>query len=519
MATRTTTPRSTQRPATPTRPWASLYVMLIALTMAVTGWIALTEGVTRYLPQLMGNNQQAPIEERLQALRSQQDPELLRQYSRELASLSAVTQADRFIDSRLPDHGVYLANMPQLNRALLTSHIFLGVFCMLFGGLQFWPWLRKEHMKVHRAIGGLYVVTAPISVLLSLAYMVVTPPHHLYVHLTGYVALWIFGVLAIASIGLAMWAIRQRRIHEHMAWMAVSFSCLLLAPMLRLNWVFTAWAFPHIDQETLSMVSLGFMMPQCLLIGLGLMWANRQPVVRRRPISAVAQAVRQWTLRAAPLLWAAALAAVVLTFTQFAQGHGLSSLPQAERLMGSALAAREAAAWSSMPWVGALFAASIGLALLLGLGQLLHSLREQPEPPRQGYTPASVVLLLATVLAGGISLHVGWQIGLAPHLQWLNGGTFYVVEGALLMSLAALHAWRVRAGSPGPARESLVLLLSLLPAPALATACLWALSFASLPASYFSNGQVYLLGSSLGSGLIPLAILHAVMGQATREHV
>jgi len=283
--------------------------------------------------------------------------------------------------------------------------------------------------------------------------------------------------------------------------------------------VFTAWAFPHIDQETLSMVSLGFMMPQCLLIGLGLMWANRQAVVRRRPISAVAQAVRQWTLRAAPLLWAAALAAVVLTFTQFAQGHGLSSLPQAERLMGSALAAREAAAWSSMPWAGALFATSIGLALLLGLGQLLSSLREQPEPPRSGHTPASVVLLLATVVAGGISLHVGWQIGLAPHLQWLNGGTFYVVEGALLVSLAALHAGRVRAGSPGPARESLVLLLSLLPAPALATACLWALSFASLPASYFSNGQVYLLGSSLGSGLIPLAILHAVMGQATREHV
>ena len=519
MANNHSTTRPLHLPASPASAWASLYVLLIALTMAVSGWVALTEGVTRYLPQLIGGDSQPSIEAQLQALRTQQDPELLRQYSRELASLSAVTQADRFIDSKLPDHGVYLANMPQLNRALLTSHIFLGVFCMLFGGLQFWPWLRKKHMKVHRVIGGLYVVTAPISVLLSLAYMVVTPPHHIYVHLTGYVALWIFGVLAIASIGLAMWAIRQRRIHEHMAWMAVSFSCLILAPMLRLNWVFTAWAFPHIDQETLSMVSLGFMMPQCLLIGLGLMWANRQPVVRRRPISAVAQAVSQWTLRAAPLWWAVALAAVVLTFTQFAQGHGLSSLPQAEQLMGSALAAREAVAWSSMPWMGAMFAAAISLALLLGLSQLLRSLRQQSEASVPGHTTASVVLLLATMVAGIISLHVGWQIGLAPDLQWLNGGTFYVVQGALLMALAALHAWRVRTASPGPARESLVLLLSLLPAPALATASLWALSFASLPADYFSSGQVYLLGSSLGSGLIPLAMLYAVMGQATREHV
>lgn len=519
MANNSAPPSNPHRSVKTARPWASLYVVLVALTMALTGWIALTEGVTRYLPQLMDNGQQPPIEERLQALRTQQDPELLRQYSRELASLSAVTQADRFINSKLPDHGVYLANMPQLNKALLTSHIFLGVFCMLFGGLQFWPWLRKKNMRVHRAIGGLYVITAPISVLLSLAYLVVTPPHRLYVHLTGYVALWILGVLAIASIGMAMWAIRQRRIHEHMAWMAVSFGCLLLAPMLRLNWVFMAWAFPHIDQETLSMVSLGFMMPECMLIGLSLMWANRLAGVRLRPISAVAQAVRQWTLRSAPLLWASALAAVVLIFTQFAQGNGFSSLTQAERLMGSELAAREAAAWSTMPWMGALFAASIGLALLLGLGQLLRSLREPPEPSQPGHTPATLVMLLATLVGGGISLHVGWQIGLAPDLQWLNGGTFYVVEGALLISLAALHAWRVRAPSPGPARESLVLLLSLLPAPALATAGLWALGFANLPADYFSSGQVYLLGSSLGSGLIPLAILYAVMGQATREQV
>ena len=508
-----------------TGPWASAYILLIALTMALTGWIALNEGWHRYLPTLQADPSRAYTAAQLEDLRASPDARQVQAFSPELAGLTAVTDARRFLDSRLPEHGLYLAQMPRLNQALLTSHIFLGVFCMLFGGLQFWPWLRREHMKLHRLIGAIYVLTAPVSVLLSLAYLGLTPPQHLYTHLTGFVALWVFGFGAIASIGLAIHALRQRRIHEHMGWMALSFACVLVAPMLRLNWVFTAWAWPHIDQETLNLVTLSFMLPQCLLIGLGLIWANRQSQVRRRPASPVAEAMRAWFLRAAPL-WQAlavgAIATVAMTWGGLLPGGtGLSSVPGASSLMTPALAARETAAWATTPGLGLAFALGLGVALWAALAQLLAGLRSpissQPGHPA-GWGLGSVAVVGGTLLAGGISLQVGWRIGLAPDKAWFTGGAFHGVEGALLVGLALVHAHRLNQGCASLIRESLALLISLLPAPALACFNLWALSSVSWPPGYVEGGHVHLLATAGGSGLLFAAMLHSVLGQATREH-
>ena len=518
------------RPRSGNGPWAQVYVLLVALTMALTGWIALNEGLYRYLPTLQGDPSRATYTAtQLEALRNSGDTAQLKAFSHELAGLSAVTDERRFLDSKLPEHGLYLSQMPQLNQWLLTSHIFTGVFCMLFGGLQFWPWLRRQHMKLHRVIGGLYVLTAPVSVLLSLIYLGLTPPQHLYTHLTGFVALWVFGFGAIASIGLAIRALRQRRIHEHMAWMALSFACLLVAPMLRLNWVFTAWALPHIDQETLNLVTLAFMLPQCLLIGQGLIWANRQAPLRRRPASPLAEGAKRLFLQARPLWWALTVSAVALV--AFAWGmpsagttdqdalHGLASLPGASSLMTPELVAREAAAWAATPGLGAVFALALGASLLAGLAQLIASWKTSAAPGQSlGWSLGAITVVLGSLVAAGTCLVVGWRIGVAPDKALFTGGTFYVVEGVLLMGLALIHARRLSTGSMGQQRESLVLLLSLLPAPALAATNLWALSTLSWPAGYVEGGHVHLLATAGGSGLLFLAMLHSVLGQATREH-
>jgi hypothetical protein len=517
------------RPRSGPGPWASAYILLIALTMALTGWIALNEGWHRYLPNLQADPSRAHTPAQLEALRESGDAQQLRAFSHELAGLTAVTDERRFLDSRLPEHGLYLAQMPRLNQLLLTSHIFLGVFCMLFGGLQFWPWLRREHMKLHRLIGAVYVVTAPVSVLLSLAYLGLTPPQHLYTHLTGFVALWVFGFGAIASIGLALQALRQRRIHEHMGWMALSFACLLVAPMLRLNWVFTAWAWPHIDQETLNLVTLSFMLPQCLLIGLGLIWANRQPQVRRRPASPMAEGARQLFLAGTPMWWTLALAAVAMVGWAWGTSSmdpasqvalsGLAHPPGASTLMTPALAARESAAWTATPGLGAAFAIALGAALLTGLAQLIAGLKASPDDrSAPGWGRASLTVVLGALVSASICLVVGWRVGLAPDKAWFTGGSFYVVEGVLLTALALVHARRVSSGSAGLQRESLVMLLSLLCAPALAATNLWALSSVSWPTGYVEGGHVHLLATAGGCGLLFLAMLHAVLGQANREH-
>ena len=52
----------------------------------------------------------------------------------------------------------------------------------------------------------------------------------------------------------------------------------------------------------------------------------------------------------------------------------------------------------------------------------------------------------------------------------------------------------------------------------MAAASLWLLKDLPLPADYFTSGQVHLLGSAGGSGLLALALLYSVVGQAAREH-
>lgn len=497
------------------------YAIAIALLMALTGWLALQEGLTRYLPQLRQTADATELKAQAQALREAPSLAGIAGYSQELAALSRVTDAHRFVDSGLVEHGLYLAQMPMLNRALLTSHILLGVFCMLLGGLQFWPGLRQRQMRLHRLIGSVYVVTAPLSVLLSLAYLGLTPPEYLYTHLTGYVALWLFGVGAVAAIVLAMVALRQRRIHEHMGWMALSFSCLMVAPMLRLNWVFTAWLLPHIDQETLNLVTLSFMLPQCLLIGHGLLLANRrtQGPARPRPASAWAVWGTQRFQQTTPLWWALAAGCAWLMLQHFALQPGMASVPMAVPLLPTALVARETLAFATAPWLFQALAAATVLALALALQGFLRGLTTSALNTRRALGAWAVATL--SLVAGIGALGMGWHIGIAPERQWLQGGTVYTTHGVLLIGLALQLMGRLRKAVPAQGalvRESLALLLAVLPAPALATLLLRAMSHLPWPEAYIASGHVQLLAQASGHALLMLACIHAVLGQATREH-
>jgi len=126
-----------------------------------------------------------------------------------------------------------------------------------------------------------------------------------------------------------------------------------------------------------------------------------------------------------------------------------------------------------------------------------------------------------SVVAGLSALGLGWQMGIAPDRQWLQGGTFYTVHGVLLLGLAGLlvrRLWWVRPGQAAFVQESLALLLAVLPAPALAAALLQAASHLPLPADLVASGHVQLLATAAGNGLLALACIHAVLGRATREH-
>jgi uncharacterized membrane protein YozB (DUF420 family) len=102
---------------------------------------------------------------------------------------------------------------------LLVTHIFLGSVVLLAACLQVWPWLRKNHPRVHRTSGRIYVAAAlPASVCV----MVVAP---MTVNGTNaQVANTILAVLWFGTTLAGFRAVRQGRYLDHRRWMLRSFA-------------------------------------------------------------------------------------------------------------------------------------------------------------------------------------------------------------------------------------------------------------------------------------------------------
>lgn len=496
------------------------FILVIVVAMGLSGWFALYEGVFRFTRPFTTADatQQATLA--LEAVRAAPSPDSLRHASEEMWALSRLTSVERFADSKLLEHGIYYMTMPTSNQILMLVHVLFGVFCVLLGGLQFWPGFRKRFMRAHRVIGMIYVVTVPVSVVTVLAYLALTPPHRIYAHLVAWIALWVFGMLALVSIAMALRALKARRLFEHQAWMAQSFGCLLVAPLLRLDWVLLAWLFPAIDQETLNLVTMGLMLPEALLIAYGLILVNRQYArpLRQRPAAAVAGHGARLFLRAGPALQAAALALLVTNVLFYVTGTGMAGTEAAARLVPAALVGREQAVLAAHRAVTLLFALGISLAfpaVVLALRQLL-----QPASATgtAAASPASLVAALLALGSGVAACVLGWHVGLGPGNVWLSGGTMYMANGLVLVAFSLLCLGARHAGQRALLKEGLVFLLCLLPFPALFFLTLEVLAWITLPPDYIAAGQGFVVPVGFSAGLLFLAMLYVVHGQATREH-
>ncbi len=493
-----------------------LFVLSLAAVIAGTGLVALYEGSTRFMLPFTVDDSAAHVREVVAALRQAPSMDALGDVSAELVLMAQVTSIERFAESKLPEQGIYYASMAETNQILMVSHILLGVFCLLVGGFQFWPAFRKRFMRVHRIFGALYVITAPVSVLLALIYLIYTPPHYIYAHLVAWIALWIFGPLAILSIVMAVRAIMARRIHEHQAWMALSFGCLIVAPMLRLNWLLLALLFPEIDQETLNQVTMAIMVPELMLISYGLILANRQHrrALLRRKVSAVAVLCRRWFLSAAPLWFGLALLVIAINAAGWMFANGTLSLAPAGLIPGD-LTSAEKAVFLNHPWLGTLLTVCSAAALLVGLAMFRRLLSAQA-----GKLSHSMVITFMTtsLLLAVLFVYTGSEMGLVTGLQRFSGGTIYVLAGILLGLLALFFLSAQLAGHAGLMKESLVFVLATLPFNALLLVFLWVAHGMALPAGYLSAGQGYLLPVGASMALFFMAMFYVVYGQATREH-
>lgn len=498
-----------------------IFIVVIMLTMGIAGLIALSEGTGRFMQSLTGELSTEQANKAVEIVRADPTPDNMLTISSELWGLSKLSDVSRYAESRLMEHGVYYTIMPKSNQVLMVVHVLFGSFCMLLGGLQFWPWFRKKHLKAHRIIGAIYIVTVPISVVASLLYMANTAPHHIYDHLVAWIALWAFGLLSLLAITMAVLAIRARKIYEHQAWMALSFACLMVAPLLRWDWALLAALFPHIDQETLNLVTMGIMLPEVILIGYGLILINRQYVraMKQRPVQPLALLASQTYIRILPILYMVALIGFSISAAYYLLGNGLSDLDFAKHLVPEALALKELEVLNSFSVAKILFVLASGAALLLGL-YLLKKLITLAKETTLSNSDRRLGLITAAlaIIAGAASFIIGWNIGLAPHNALFSGGTMYVVNGSLLLFFGAFYAIAQQLKHLAYMKESLVFLLCLLPFSAMYALTLTALSFLPLPADYITQGQGYVIPAGFSGALLFIAIIHVMYSQATREH-
>ncbi|AOJ81505.1 hypothetical protein WS86_13405 [Burkholderia savannae] len=496
----------------------SLAFLLGLLTvMAAFGWVTLQEGTHRFLLPFTSANATQQATDAVASIRAHPSPEGARKFSEEVWMLSLPTSVKRFGDSRLMEQGIYYTTMPRANQVLIAMHVLFSAFCVTFGSLQFWPSFRKRFMLAHRLIGTVYVATVPISSLTALAYLALTPPHHIYAHLVGWIALWIFGVLTLVAIAMAMRALKARRLFEHQAWMALSFGCLLVAPLLRIDWVLLVPLFPSIDQETLNLVTMGFMLPQCLLIAYALTLVNRQyarPMKKRAP-AAWANRASAWFLRSQPLLLASTAAWGAVNVWAFGLGHGTAGIDAAARMLPADLLTREHAVLHAYPGIAWLMALSLTAAFPAAVLSLGTRLRAGPASVAARLDAATALLGCA---AGATAAFVGWRIGLAPDSRLLSGGAMYLVNGLVIAGFSLMLAATARRRQDALAKESLVFLLSMLPFPTLYFATLQAVDWIRLPADYLAAGQGFVIPVGFSGGLLFLAAFHVIFGQATREH-
>ena len=499
----------------------AVFLAVLLITTILAGWVSLAEGTTRFLQPFRMDNVEAYATQQVEALRANPTEENIRAVSIELWGLSKLVSVQHFVDSKLPEHGQYYASMPTTNQVLLLTHVLSAVFCMLFGGLQFWPQFRKRFMRAHRVIGKIYLVTVPVTVVLSLLYLALTPPHYIYDHLVAWIALWVFGGLALLSVTMAILALKARRVYEHQAWMALSFGSLLVAPMLRWDWVLLGRLFPAIDQQTLNLVTMGLMLPQCLLITYGLILINRQyqRPMSKRVIQPVAQKSTQLFIRVLPALYAAAVAVLAFNVWFFLPGQGLGSVAFAQTRLPAALIQQHQLALSQYPLITGLYVFSINLALPLGLytfKRLLTTSKDASGFVRVKRDASLTGLLLA--IAGLGSMLIGHAFGLAAHNLWFSGGTMYVVNGLVLAAFGLYLLGSSRAGQLALMKESLLFGLCLAPFAALFFATLWVLSLLPMPLDYIHDGQGYVIPVGFAGSLLFIAGFYVIYGQATREH-
>ena len=164
----------------------------------------------------------------------------------------------------LADYPMYHAYRLQViaDRGLLIPQTLAGIFALFIGPINFSSRIRQRHIKLHRVLGRVYVISVFIGAATGVALAFGRPG---FPGTFGQAEAW------VVCTSAAFITARNRQIVPHRQWMARSYAVTFTFVSSRVLNLWPAY-WSHLG-DTLSAVGvIGFTLASLLIVDLGLNW-------------------------------------------------------------------------------------------------------------------------------------------------------------------------------------------------------------------------------------------------------
>jgi uncharacterized membrane protein len=174
----------------------------------------------------------------------------------------------------ITDYPMYHAYRLQViaDRQLLIPHTLSGLIALLSGPIQFSSRFRRRHLKFHRVLGRIYVVSVFIGAATGVALAAGRPG---FPGTSMQAAAWIVCTTA------AFLTARNRQILQHRQWMVRSYAVTFTFVSSR---VLNLWPryWSHLGDSFAAVGVIAFTLASLLIVDLGLNWRELTTVVTDR---------------------------------------------------------------------------------------------------------------------------------------------------------------------------------------------------------------------------------------------
>jgi uncharacterized membrane protein len=169
------------------------------------------------------------------------------------------------------DYPMYHAYRLQViaDRVFLIPHTLAGIFALLIGPINFSSRIRQQHLKLHRVLGRIYVISVFIGAATGVALASGRPG---FPGTCGQAAAWVVCTTA------ALLTARNRQIVQHRQWMIRSYAVTFTFVSSR---VLNLWPryWSHLGDSLSAVGVIAFTLFSLLIVDLSLNW--RELTTRR----------------------------------------------------------------------------------------------------------------------------------------------------------------------------------------------------------------------------------------------